>query len=125
MRPDGSLVNVAAAGAESYGIAPMSTGIRVLTVLLLAVPVAMAAGALAGSRVLLVPLALAIAVYAWIWLLFRPRAFVIQPGSVEIVWPLKRLTIPRSSIVSCRTIGVADLRREIGWGVRVGAGGLW
>ena len=40
-------------------------------------------------------------------------------------WPLKRGRIPRDDIVGVRILKQGELRREIGWGVRVGAGGLW
>ena len=110
---------------RTFPIAPMSTGIRVLSALLLVIPVAMAIGAAAGTHALLIPFALLATIYSWVWLRFRPRAFVIHPDHLEIVWPLKRREIPRSTIVSCRTLGATDLRREIGWGARVGAGGLW
>jgi Bacterial PH domain len=111
--------------ARTFRIAPMSNIIRALTVLLLVIPVGLAIGAAAGVRVLLIPLALIVAIYAWVWLRFRPGAFVIHPGFVEIAWPLKRRTIPRSSIVSCRIVDAPDLKREVGWGARVGAGGVW
>jgi len=55
-----------------------------------------------------------------------PRTFRIARMSIGIrVVSALLLVIPRSTIVSCRTLGAADLRREIGWGARVGAGGLW
>src|SRR5262249_525224 len=66
-----------------------------------------------------------LAIYAWVWVRFRPTKFVIQNGAVEVVWPLKRVVISRSSIVSARIVGVPELKDEIGWGARVGAGGLW
>ena len=125
MRTDVPASQAAGSAARSYRIAPMSTVIRVLTALLFLIPVGMAIGAATGTRVLLVPLAFVVAIFAWIWLRFRPREFVIYPDRIEAVCPLKRRAILCSTIVSCRTIGLADLRREIGWGIRVGAGGLW
>ena len=38
--------------------------------------------------------------------------------------PLRRREIARRSISSVRLIDRATLRREVGWGMRVGAGGL-
>ena len=125
MATDGSASQAADSAPRSYRIAPMSTIIRVLTGLLLLVPVGMAIGAAAGTRVLLVPLVFVVVIYAWIWLRFRPREFVIHPDRIEVLCPLKRRAIARATVVSCWTIGLADLRREIGWGIRVGAGGLW
>ncbi len=42
-----------------------------------------------------------------------------------MIWPLKRRQLRREDISDVRLIGKRDLRREIGWGMRVGAGGLW
>lgn len=108
-----------------YRIAPMTTDLRVVSAFLLIIPAAMAVAVVMGYQVLLVPLALMAAIYAWVWLRFRPGEFVIHPDCVEIVWPLKRRQIARSSITSCRVIDTPELKREIGWGARVGAGGLW
>ena len=112
-------------GVNVFLLAPMTAGIRVLSAILLLVPVGLAVGVASGAGVLAGPLVLVAAIYGWIWLLFRPGAFVIHPDFVEVVWPLKRRTIPRAGILSCRILGVEELRREVGWGARVGAGGLW
>ena len=108
-----------------YRIAPMSTDLRVVSAFLLAIPVAMAVALVAGYHDLLIPLLLVMAIYAWVWLRFRPSEFVIHPDCVEIVWPLKRRRIARASMTSWRVIDTPALKREIGWGARVGAGGLW
>jgi hypothetical protein len=102
----------------------MSTGILALTVVALLVPVVLVC-AVTVSDVLLVPFAFVSLIYAWVWLLFRPTAFVIRPDALEIVWPLKRRRISRADITGVRLIDVRELKDEIGWGVRVGAGGLW
>jgi hypothetical protein len=93
---------------QTFHLAPMSRGILVLTVLLLFLPF------------LLVSL-----IYAWVWLRFRPTAFVINPNTLEVIWPLKQRQIPRAGIRDVRLISRAELKREIGWTARVGAGGLW
>ena len=51
--------------------------------------------------------------------------FVVHQDVLEVIWPLKRRQIERENIAGVRTIDNKELRREIGWGVRVGAGGLW
>jgi hypothetical protein len=103
----------------------MSTDIRVLTALLLAIPAGMLVGLLAGMRVLIVPLAFVVVIFAWVWLRFRPTTFLVHPDSVEVIWPLKRRTVSRSTIESCRILDGAELKREVGFAARVGAGGLW
>ena len=40
-------------------------------------------------------------------------------------WPLRRQEIPRGDIEAVRIIDRQTLRRETGWGMRVGAGGLF
>jgi len=110
---------------QRYRLAPMSPGIRVLTIVLLALPVVFLVGALAGQADLAVPLVAVLVIYGWVWLGFRPSMFVIHPRALEVVWPLKRREVPRASIVSLRQADVKTLKSEIGWGARVGAGGLW
>jgi hypothetical protein len=39
--------------------------------------------------------------------------------------PLKRRGIPRDDIEGIRLLREGELNREVGWGARVGAGGLW
>ncbi len=99
--------------------------IRVLTLVLLAVPVVFLGGATLGTRLLMPPALPVVGIYVWVWLRFRPTRFVLRPDALEIVWPLKRRRIRRDAISSARLVDTAELRREAGWGMRVGAGGLW
>jgi hypothetical protein len=108
-----------------FRLAPMSTGILVLTAVALLVPVVLLACAVTLSDVLFIPFAFVSLIYAWVWLLFRPTAFVIRQDALVVVWPLKRRQIPRAGITDVRLIDIRELKDEIGWGVRVGAGGLW
>ena len=78
-------------------------------------------GSLAGQMVAL----LLLAIDAWIWLRFRPSRFTVAENGLTVTWPLKRRLVPRESIVSARVIDRQELKREIGWGIRVGAGGIW
>jgi hypothetical protein len=109
----------------SFRLAPMSPLIRTVTLALFVLPPALFAGALFGLRPLVVPALAVAAVYAWIWLRFRPTRFVVHPGTLEVVWPLKRRVLARRGIESVRLVDARELQREIGWGLRVGAGGLW
>jgi hypothetical protein len=111
--------------AETFRLAPMSPLVLTLTVVLLAMPLVFFVGALLGTRVLAVPALLVIATYAWVWLRFRPSRFVVRHDALEVRWPLKRRAIPRGEIATVRRIDRQALRREVGWGMRVGAGGLW
>lgn len=46
-------------------------------------------------------------------------------GRVRIQWPLRSKTIPASDIVDARVFDFRDFRSEYGFGMRIGAGGLW
>jgi len=110
---------------RTFRIAPMSRGIAVLTAILLVIPIAMLVGSLSGMEFLLGPAIFVCAIYAWVWLLFRPNRFVIYADAVEVVWPLRCRKIPRASIRSVRAVDGPELKRELGWCARIGAGGLW
>jgi len=109
----------------TFRLAPMSTPILVLTVALLALPLAFLGLAARWTPLALGPAAFILAIYAWIWLRYRPTAFVVHPRSLEVTWPLKRREILREDIATVRAIDRQTLRRETGWGLRVGAGGLF
>jgi hypothetical protein len=108
-----------------FTLAPMCRLIRVLTILMAALPAAFLIAGAQGSRVLWSAAVVIVLVYGWVWTRFRPTAFVVHPRALEIVWPLKRAEIRRDQITSVRLVGRQELRREVGWGMRVGAGGLW
>lgn len=103
----------------------MSPLIRWLTVLLLAIPLLFLVMSVTGAYFLTLPALLLILIYAWVWLRFRPHTFVVYPNAFEVIWPLKRVRIPREEITAVRLVDADELTREIGWGTRVGAGGLW
>jgi len=110
---------------QSFPLASMCPLIRTLTVFVLAVPVALLAAASFGARSLGLPALLMIVVYAWVWLAFRPSRFDVGREGLVAVFPLRRRALGRDEIASVRVIDRAELKKEIGWGLRVGAGGLW
>jgi hypothetical protein len=99
--------------------------IRILTLGLLALPLVFLATAVFGRWLSVAPGLMVAAIYVWVWLRFRPSRFVVRPDVVEVVWPLKRREIPRDEISEVRLIDRRELRGEVGWCMRVGAGGLW
>jgi len=109
----------------SFRLAPMSPLILILTFALLALPLVFLINAVFGKSLFLVPALLVIAIYSWVWLRFRPTRFVVRPGVLEVIWPLKRRHIRREEISGVRHIDRQELRREAGWCMRVGARGLW
>ncbi len=109
----------------SFRLAPMSPVIRVLSLVLLALPLFFLAIAAYGSRQAAIPALFMVVIYLWVWVRFRPSRFILHPGTIEVVWPLKRREIRRETISDVRLIGKKELCSEVGWCMRVGAGGLW
>lgn len=110
---------------KSFRLAPMSPLIRTLTLGLLLLPVMGLVSAAYGIPGIVFPSLIMVPIAGWVWCRFRPSRFVIGADAVEVTWPLKFRQIPRSSIVEVVVLDRRELRRKIGWGVRVGAGGLW
>ena len=110
---------------NSYRLAPMSRDILIVTLVLLALPVVFLGIAVTGRNILVAPGLLLIIIYAWVWLRFRPTLFVVHPRELEVIWPLKRRRLSRDEITEVRMIDKDELRRRVGFGMRVGAGGLW
>lgn len=110
---------------KSFRLAPMSPLILGLTVVLLALPVVFLASSAIRGGPLAFPGLLLVAIYAWVWLRFRPTLFVVHPGVLEVIWPVKRRQLRRQDISDVRLIDRQELRAKTGWGMRVGAGGLW
>jgi len=112
----------------SFRLAPMSPLVAVLTVGLLALPVVFVVGGLsAPGSVRFVPFGLAGLVallYLGVWLYARPRAFEVDGRGLAIVWPARRRLIPRSEIAGARVLVRERCRAELGWGGRIGVGGL-
>jgi Bacterial PH domain len=111
--------------AQSFRLAPMSPLIWMLTLALLAVPVVFFSTAMVGGHLLTVPALCVVVLYVWVWLRFRPTRFVVYLDRLEVRWPLKRRSIPRKDIAAVRLIDKRALHSVTGWGMRVGAGGLW
>jgi hypothetical protein len=111
-----------------FRLAPMSTGMLISTAIVLVIPIVLAVQVRYVPpmlRTVMAGVAVAVAlVYAVIWFAMRPSAFVVGPDELELVWPVRRRTIPRADIVRVRKLAMADLKREIGYMLRVGAGGL-
>ncbi len=109
----------------SFRLAAMSPVIRGLTLIMLALPLLFLAGAAFGAWPALAPALFIFAMYVWVWTRFRPTRFILHPGHLEVVWPLKRREIRRETISDVRIIECQDLKNEVGFCMRVGAGGLW
>jgi Bacterial PH domain len=110
---------------SSYRLAPMSRDILILTLVLLALPVLFIGSTMFARTWLTIPGLFLVVIYAWVWLRFRPTLFVVHPRELEVVWPLRRRRLSRDEITEVRLIDKVELRQKVGFGMRVGAGGLW
>lgn len=112
-----------------FALAPMSTDVRVLTWIVLAIPLALGMGARQASwpaqTVLVGVTVLIVVLYASVWLWWRPSAFEVGPAGLRIRWPLRTRSIPARDLAEAVVLARDAFRREFGWGVRIGAGGLW
>jgi PH (Pleckstrin Homology) domain-containing protein len=112
-----------------FGLAPMSADMRILSRIALAVPlplivaVAVTRGPLRDA--LFAATALVVLLYAAVWLFWRPTRFEVDRAGLRILWPLRVRSIPTHEIVEAVPLSRETFRREFGWGLRVGAGGLW
>jgi hypothetical protein len=111
---------------ERFALAPMSSLIRALTAVVLAIPALFVFAGLATPARILLPVGLGTAIlYVAIWLAGRPTAFEVSPAGVVIRFPWRSRTIPAREIASVRAISSRTFREEYGFAVRIGVGGLW
>ena len=112
-----------------FKLAPMTLGLRVLTLILFLLPTLSLYAALNAppreSAVMLSLTTFIALIYASVWFLFRPTRFELDAQALRIVWPLRARVIARADIESARILTSAEFRREYGYGMRIGAGGLW
>ena len=111
---------------DRFPIAPMSRRIGVFTAILLALPIAgLVAGILIPSRLAILPSLLMGLIHLWVWAYFRPTYFEISGSALKIVWPSRRLEVPLADITAVESLTGQEFKARYGWGMRVGAGGLW
>jgi hypothetical protein len=107
----------------------MSRDVRALTGIALVAPLGLvvgaalarepARGALLGATIFVV------LVYAAVWLLGRPAAFEVDGSGLRICWPLRSRRIAAGDVAGAEILSRETFRRDFGWGMRIGAGGLW
>lgn len=107
----------------------MTAGLRVLTWIALSVPALLLYFALKApppaGTVLLGTTAFVAVIYASVWLMWRPTRFDVDADALRVVWPLRARIIDRAKIVGARVVTASEFRRDYGYGIRIGAGGLW
>ena len=112
-----------------FRLAPMSTVLRVMTWALFALPVLFVVATLAApppvNAVLLGTTMFVVLLYASVWFVWRPSGFVVEERTLRIVWPIRAREIARADVEDASIVGSDEFRREYGYGMRVGVGGLW
>lgn len=111
----------------TFPLAPMSKSIRALTLIVLTFPALLAAAGLLSPvpGLLLVVAALLAVIYLAIWLLLRPSDFEARETGLTLRFPWRTTEVSRARLRSARLVAASELRNELGFVVRVGAGGLW
>jgi hypothetical protein len=105
--------------------APMDRLLLGLTLLVLALPVGLAAFSLSSGRSVLLAAGLLTALVAPVWLWMRPRRLVVDEHALTIAFPLRAIVVPRTAIAAARVLDRVGLRSELGRAMRVGVGGLF
>jgi len=107
----------------------MNTVLRVATWICLFLPLLLLQGALVGPPIvrviLLCTFGFVVLIYASVWFVFRPTRFEVDTFGLRIVWPTRLRLVPAAAILDARVMSSAEFRRAYGWGIRIGAGGLW
>jgi hypothetical protein len=107
----------------------MTAGLRLLTAVLLLIPVVFLARSAfvpaPARQILLIVGALTAGLCAFTWLYMRPTGFDLDAGFLRIVWPLRMRAIPRAQITGVEVVTGRAFRERYGSGIRIGVGGLW
>lgn len=112
---------------RSFPMAPMSRLIAGLTVLAWSVPallLGLAAAGIAPPLTAGVGVAVAL-IYGAIWIWWRPASFGLGGAGLELRFPGRRTLVEAREVANARRLEAADFKREFGFGLRVGVGGLW
>jgi hypothetical protein len=107
----------------------MSLDIRIMTWIVLAIPLVLFAAALGAPRparlLLLGVTAFVLLTCASVALWGRPLRFEIGSRGLALVWPLRSRVVEGRQIANVEIVSRAEFRHRYGRGYRVGAGGLW
>ncbi len=113
--------------SQSFPLAPMTRPMTALTAGLLAMPVILLG--LAQASPLAVSMGstagLLMVLFVAIWLVARPARYDVGEDGITMVFPVWRRTVPWTAVRAARTFAGDAFTREVGWGMRVGAGGLF
>ena len=108
-----------------FPLASMSPVIRGLTWFLLAIPTGLAIIGAPFTHPISTVAGILVGLYAIVWLYFRPSEFRIEGRDLVIAFPVRERRIRLDTVRGARVLDGPSFRREYGWGMRFGAGGLW
>jgi hypothetical protein len=111
---------------QNFPLANMSPLIRVMTIILLLLPVfLMISGLIFSQKTQLVVAINLIILYLVVWFWFRPSNFIISNDYLIIKFPARSRNIPMSEISQARLLDQEIFNQEFGAAMRIGIGGLW
>jgi hypothetical protein len=110
--------------AVTFALAPMSPAFRWLTIALFGLPVLFLVLAWRGELPFVVLFGV-LALYLATYVFWRPTRFDVSRGQLDVVFPGWTRRLQAHTLAGARAFTLADFRREFGWGLRIGIGGLW
>ena len=112
--------------SRSYKLAPMSSLIKVLTILCWLLPILFGVyGLFFRQGFAIIVLVFLLVLYGAVWIWCRPSHFVVSPNHLKIVFPGWQRKIPIEDLSTIRITNNKIFQQEFGWALRIGVGGLW
>ena len=108
-----------------YKTPPMSGSIKTLTYIFAALPVVLVYTGITIHNGFLLLAVFFILLIAGVWLWMRPTHYEVTGRTLTIVWPLRRHVVLRSSIHRIRILDKTEIKKELGFAMRIGVGGLF
>ncbi len=111
---------------KCFHLAPMSTSILVLTMVLWMLPFSFLAYSIMTGYPVIGGVTLSLfALYGAVWIFCRPSRFELSNIALAIVFPSWTRNIPLRDIRGVSELSAGDFKKRYGWAMRIGVGGLW
>jgi hypothetical protein len=111
---------------QIFPLANMSPLIRVMTIIVLLVPVfGLIYGIIVNQKIYLVVAGLLVILYLIVWLWCRPSHFIISSHYLTVKFPAWSRNIPLTDLGEIRLLDQETFGQEFGLAIRIGVGGLW
>ncbi len=120
------MTNLNSSSTLYFTTPPMTSLMRILTVIVMALPVILGGiGYYASNRVLLNVAGFIILIIIGVWFFMRPSGYQVDSAGLTIRWPVRSKRISRSEILAARVLETDELSGELGQAMRIGIGGLF